>query len=190
MVQIVKSQILCKNRVNEVKIGHLPCVYIRLVCRSGHPISIYQVRLNGLDALSIGEKFGPATEYLLYKSTERILFGSGLRLSRPIAKSKSNRMQKVGGDKPDASYSYLTDLATPRSVMMSRDGGLNVGGVNIARGKLDDALRNLSAIKDPNGSELYEELFYRGTEDGGAQKQRAKPPPVGVPTDEVFILNR
>jgi len=115
-----------------------------------------QVRFNGISTLSVNERMGPSTEYLLYRATENILYGPSLRVSRPIAKNRTEKMAKVGGDLPNKSYSYTTNLTTPASNVISRDGGLVVEGHNMAKKKLEDALNNMSAI--PDSPNLYDTL--------------------------------
>jgi hypothetical protein len=79
-----------------------------------------------------------STEYLLYRATERMLYGKSLRMVRPIAKPRHDKMEKVGGDLPDKSYSYLTNLETPQTVELSR--GFGVEGENPVGKKLDEIL--------------------------------------------------
>ena len=79
-----------------------------------------------------------STEYLLYRATERLLYGKSLRMVRPIAKPRHDKMEKVGGDLPDKSYSYLTNLETPQTVELSR--GFGVEGENPVGKKLDEIL--------------------------------------------------
>ena len=141
LVRIVEGKRLARGRLNEVKIGHVPSVYVKLVVKAGKPMSIYQIRFNGIEANTVGVRMGPSTEYLLYKATERILFGKSLRTVRPVAKSRHDKMEKVGGDLPDKSYSYLTDIATPASIEISNDRGLAAEGVNIVARKLDEILK-------------------------------------------------
>ena len=124
LIEIVVARKLAKYRINEIKIGHIPCNYVKIIVRSGSPISIYQLRLSGIDASQVGEKMGPSTEYLLYRATERILYGKSLRMVRPVAKPAWEKMEKVGGDLPDKSYSYLTDINTPSTVVISPDNPL------------------------------------------------------------------
>jgi hypothetical protein len=59
LVKIVSSKRLARNRLNEVKIGHIPCNYVKIVIKGGAPMSIYQLRLNGIDAGEVGAKMGP-----------------------------------------------------------------------------------------------------------------------------------
>ena len=58
-----------------------------------------------------------------------MLYGKSLRMVRPIAKPRHDKMEKVGGDLPDKSYSYLTNLETPQTVELSR--GFGVEGVGV-----------------------------------------------------------
>ncbi|GMI50515.1 hypothetical protein ScalyP_jg2416 [Parmales sp. scaly parma] len=150
-IPIKKGVPLARNRTCEVPVGHIPCRFVKIICRAGKPVSMHAIRLNGIDVLSIHDRMGPSTENLLYRATENILYGPSLRVSRPIEKPRHNKMQKVGGDKPNKSYSYTTNLETPASNVMSRDGGLVLSGHNMAKKKLEEALNNLSSIPDsPN----------------------------------------
>ncbi|GMH99062.1 hypothetical protein TrVE_jg9172 [Triparma verrucosa] len=124
MIEFVVARKLARNRINEIKIGHIPCNYVKIIVKRGAPISIYQLRLSGIDANEVGEKMGPSTEYLLYKSTERMLYGKSLRMVRPVAKPSHDKMEKVGGDLPDKSYSFLTDINTPSTITISPDNPL------------------------------------------------------------------
>ncbi|GMH62370.1 hypothetical protein TrRE_jg12110, partial [Triparma retinervis] len=99
LVKIVSSKRLARNRLNEVRIGHIPCNYVKIVIKGGAPMSIYQLRLNGIDAGEVGAKMGPSTEYLLYRATERMLYGKSLRMVRPIAKPRHDKMEKFVSDK-------------------------------------------------------------------------------------------
>lgn len=155
-ITIKENYKLARNRINEIPIGHIPCRFVRLICLSGKPVSINQIRFNGISTLNVNDRMGPSTEYLLYKATENILYGDSLRISRPIAKKPAEKMQKVGGDAPNKSYSYTTNLTTPESNVISRDGGLVLSGHNMASKKLEDALNNMSAI--PDSPNLYDIL--------------------------------
>jgi hypothetical protein len=35
LIRIKEGVVLARNRVNEVKVGHVPCKYVKIVCRSG-----------------------------------------------------------------------------------------------------------------------------------------------------------
>jgi hypothetical protein len=76
---------------------------------------MHALRFNGIASTELSTKMGPATEYLLYKATENILFGKSLRIARPLAKPKEIQMQRLGGDAPNKSYSYMSNIATPQS---------------------------------------------------------------------------
>jgi hypothetical protein len=188
MVLLRHSIPLACNRVNEICIGHIPCNFLQIRCTKGTPISMYQVRLNGISCDQVGQVMGPSTEYLLYRATENLLYGKSLRLTRPLAKPREKAMKKVGGDVTDKSYSYLTNLDTPGSVEMSGD-GLPVYGVNVHQQKLDAALAQLSMIAKngqivPPSPDLYA-ILPKGV--GGRAPKRSTRPQMGVPGDEVLI---
>lgn len=44
MIEFVSARRLARNRINEIKIGHIPCNYVKIIVKRGAPISIYQVR--------------------------------------------------------------------------------------------------------------------------------------------------
>jgi hypothetical protein len=156
LIRIKEGVILARNRVNEVKIGHVPCKYVKIVCRSGRPYSMHAVRFNGIASTEIGDKMGPATEYLLYKATERILFGKSLRIARPLAKPAEIQMNRLGGNAPDKSYSYLTNLQTPQSEVLSAKRGLGVYGENVRARRLEEMLAGVSAVKVVREEEMGE----------------------------------
>jgi len=129
---------------------------------------------------------GPSTEYLLYRATEDLLYGKSLRLTRPISKG-SKAMKKVGGDVTDKSYSYMTNLTTPGSVVMGGK-GLDVEGLNMHGKKLEEALNNLSGIARtgvPESPDVYA-ILPKGV--GGRGKMRGTPPMMGVDAGEVVMV--
>ncbi|CAN0415577.1 unnamed protein product, partial [Ectocarpus sp. 8 AP-2014] len=69
----------------DVKVGHLPCVYVRVECRrrktGSGGVSLYELVPVGVPARCVGLFMGPCMEDLTYKSTERLLFGPSLRTS-------------------------------------------------------------------------------------------------------------
>ncbi|CAM9788447.1 unnamed protein product, partial [Laminaria digitata] len=74
----------------DVKIGHLPCVYIRIDCRGGSSskgrgggVSLHELAPVGIPASCVGLRMGPSMEDLTYRSTERLLFGPSLKTSLP-----------------------------------------------------------------------------------------------------------
>eukprot|EP00904_Undaria_pinnatifida_P010882 jgi/Undpi1/6924/HiC_scaffold_21.g09398.m1 len=77
----------------DVKIGHLPCVYIRVDCRGGKGgsskggrgggVSLHELCPVGIPATCVGLYMGPCMEDLTYRSTERLLFGPSLSTSLP-----------------------------------------------------------------------------------------------------------
>jgi len=77
-------------------------------------------------------------EYLLYRATEKMLYGKSLRMVRPIAKPRHEKLERLGGDLPNKSYSYLTNIETPMTVELSR--GFRVQGENPVGKKLDEIL--------------------------------------------------
>ncbi|CAN0136205.1 unnamed protein product, partial [Pylaiella littoralis] len=74
---------LAHGNVTDVKIGHLPCVYIRVEGRSrgAGGVSLHELMPVGIPARCVGLFMGPCMEDLTYKSTERLLFGPSLRTS-------------------------------------------------------------------------------------------------------------
>eukprot|EP00752_Nemacystus_decipiens_P012857 g11384.t1 len=74
---------LAHGAVTDVKIGHLPCVYIRLEClsRGASGVSLHELAPVGIPARCVGQYMGPFMEDLTYKSTERLLFGPSLKTS-------------------------------------------------------------------------------------------------------------
>ena len=156
MITIKENYKLARNRMNEVPIGHIPCKFVRIICLGGKPVSLNQIRFNGINTLSVNERMGASTEYLLYRATENILYGPSLRVSRPLAKKAEEKREEVGGNLKNKSYSYTTNLTTPASNVISRDGGLVLTGRNMAKKKLEDALNNMSGI--PESPNLYDIL--------------------------------
>ena len=67
-----------------------------------------------------------------------MLYGKSLRMVRPIAKPRHEKMERLGGDLPNKSYSYLTNIETPQTVELSK--GFVVEGENPVGKKLDEIL--------------------------------------------------
>ncbi|GMH73434.1 hypothetical protein TL16_g06191 [Triparma laevis f. inornata] len=185
MIEFVSARRLARNRINEIKIGHIPCNYVKIIVKRGAPISIYQLRLSGIEADEVGEKMGSSTEYLLYKSTERMLYGKSLRMVRPVAKPGHDKMEKVGGDLPDKSYSFLTDINTPSTITISPDNPLArmyPRGENPVNKKLFE-LEEFIYPKGVESPDLYD-ILPEGV-GGRAKKARRSP---GLNREEVVMV--
>ncbi|GMI34824.1 hypothetical protein TeGR_g9867 [Tetraparma gracilis] len=185
MVMLKSGVRLAANRLNEVKLGHIPCNFVEIRCKKGSPFSIFQLRCSGIPTENIGAVMGPSTEYLLYRATETLLYGPSLRLTRPLAKKRGDKMRKVGGDLTDKSYSYLTNLTTPPSMSL-HDDRVAVDGVNMHQRKLDNALHQLSMIaKVPPSPDLYAILPKGVGGRAGLREETA----MGGPGDEVLMMS-
>eukprot|EP00903_Cladosiphon_okamuranus_P017936 g16504.t1 len=89
-VEVKRGINLAHGTVTNVKIGHLPCVYIRLDCRSrgASGVSLHELAPVGIPTRCVGLFMGPCMEDLTYKSTERLLFGPSLKTSlAPVCSS-------------------------------------------------------------------------------------------------------
>ncbi|CAM9384099.1 unnamed protein product [Ectocarpus sp. 12 AP-2014] len=84
-VEVKRGVGLAHGTRTDVKIGHLPCVYVRVECRrrktGSGGVSLYELVPVGVPARCVGLFMGPCMEDLTYKSTERLLFGPSLRTS-------------------------------------------------------------------------------------------------------------
>ncbi|CAN0338909.1 unnamed protein product [Ectocarpus sp. 6 AP-2014] len=84
-VEVKRGVGLAHGTRTDVKVGHLPCVYVRVECRrrktGSGGVSLYELVPVGVPARCVGLFMGPCMEDLTYKSTERLLFGPSLRMS-------------------------------------------------------------------------------------------------------------
>ncbi|CAM9135803.1 unnamed protein product [Choristocarpus tenellus] len=82
-VTLKSWQRLPHNYVKDIPLGHLPCRYIKLECRSQTSVSLFAVQAVGLPTRNLAEALGPSMEELTFKSPELLLFGPSLRASQP-----------------------------------------------------------------------------------------------------------
>ncbi|CAN0178637.1 unnamed protein product, partial [Ascophyllum nodosum] len=82
-VQVKREVKLSHGSVTDVKIGHLPCVFVRLDCRRNGDggVSLHELVPVGIPAKGFARFMGPFMEDLAYRSTERLLFGPSLQAS-------------------------------------------------------------------------------------------------------------
>lgn len=82
----VKKVSTCPHgKVLEVKMGHIPCTYVKFTFHSGTPIAAYTLRLIGMPVPTVLPLLGPTLDTLLVQQTGDILFGSSLPASLPTS---------------------------------------------------------------------------------------------------------